>query len=79
MRTKSHAQLGTLTSESFSERTASSAKLLVGTCRLKCGDGVIDELAALRMSKKFMDRTRSKTTFATMTFETMNANKRSKV
>ena len=79
MCTKYPVQLGALTSESFSERMISCANLLVDAHRLKFGDDVIDKLIVLRMNKKFMDRMRSKTTFATMTFETMDANERIKV
>ena len=57
----------------------SSANLLVGSDRLKFGDDMIDKLTVLRVNKKFMDIMRSKTTFATMTFEIMDANKRIKV
>ena len=63
MCTKSPVQLGALTSESFSERMTSSANLLVDAHRLKFGDDMIDELVVLNMNNKFMDRTRSKTTF----------------
>ena len=79
MCTKYPVQLGALTSESFSKRMTSSANLLVDVHRLKFGNDVIDELIVLRINKKFMDKMRSKTTFATMTFETMDANKRIKV
>ena len=79
MCTKSPVQLGSLTSEIFLERMISSANLLVDTHRLKFGDDMIDKLIVLRMNNKFMDRMRSKTTFSTMTFETMDANKRIKV
>ena len=71
MCTKSPVQLGALTSESFSERMMSSANLLVDTRLLKFGND-IDKLIVLRMNKKFMDIMRS---FATMTFETMDASK----
>ena len=57
----------------------SSTNLLVDARRLKFGNDVIDQLIVLRMNKKLMDLMRSKTTFATMTFETMDANKKSKV
>ena len=77
--TKSPVQLGTMTSERFSERMTSSANLLVDTHCLKFGDGMIDKLIVLRMNKKFIDKIRSKSTFSTITFETMDANKRSKV
>ena len=76
---KSPVQLGAFTSESFSGRITNSANLLVDAHRLKFGDDVIDKLIVLCMDKKFMDAMRSKTTFATMTFETMDANKRIKV
>ena len=79
MCTKSHVQLGALTSESFSERMTSTDNILVDTHRLKFGDDTIDKLIVLRMNKKFMDRMHSKTPCSTMTFETMDANKRSKV
>ena len=79
MCTKSSVRLGDLNSESFSERMTSSANLLVNTHHLKFGDSVIDKLTLLRMNKKIMDRMRSKATFSTMTFETMDANKRIKV
>ena len=72
-------QLGALTSENFSERMTSSADLLVEKNHLKFGNDMIDKLITLCMNKKFMDRMRSKTNFATMMFETMDANKRSKV
>ena len=78
--TKSPVQLGFLTSEIFLERMISSTTLLVDTAhRLKFNDDMIDKLIVLRMNNKFMDRIRSKTTFFTMTFETMDANKRIKV
>ena len=57
----------------------SADNLMVDTNRLRFGNDMIDKLIVLRMNKKFMDRMRSKTTFATMTFETMDANKRIKV
>ena len=79
MCTKSPVQLGALTSESFSERMTSSANLLVDVHRLKFGDDATDELIVLRANKKFMDRMRSKTTFAIMTLETMDASERVKV
>ena len=55
------------------------ANLLLVTRRLKFGDGMIDKLIVLRMNKKFMIRMRSKSMFSTMTFDTMDTNKRSKV
>ena len=63
----------------FSERIISSANLLVDAHRLKFVDDAIDKRIVLRMNKKLMDRMRSKTTFATMTFETMDANKKIRV
>ena len=77
--TKSHVQLGALTSEIFSERMVICANLLVDTYRLKFGDDMIDKLITLRMNKKFMDRMRCKTTFVTMALDEMDANKRMKV
>ena len=79
MHTKSPVQLGALTLESFSERMTSCANLLVDAHRLKFGDDMIDKLVLLRMNKKFMDRMRCKTTFATMAFDTMGTNERRKV
>ena len=79
MCTNSPAQLGALTSESFSERMTSGANLLLDSCHLKFSDEMIDKLIVLRMSKKFIDRIRYKSTFATMAHDTMDANKRMKV
>ena len=42
-------QLGVLTSESFSERTISTANLLVDTHRLNLNDDIIDKRVVLRM------------------------------
>lgn len=70
---------GALTSESFPERMISCANLLVDTHRLVFGDNVIDKLVVLHMNKKFIDIMRGKTTFATIAFDAMDANKRIKV
>ena len=59
----SPVQLGALTSKSFSKRMASAANLLVDAHRLHLNDKMIDELIALCMDKKFMDRIRSNNVF----------------
>ena len=79
MCTKSPVKLGALASESFSERMISCANLLVDAHRLKFGNEMIDKLVVLHMNKKFMCRMRSKTTFVTMAFDTMDLNKKIKV
>ena len=75
----STVQLGALTSESFSERMISAATLLVDTYRLHLNDEMIDELIALRMSKKFVDRILSENSISTMQFEKIKSNKRAKL
>ena len=56
----------------------SSTNLLIDTHRLEFDDDMIDKLIVLRVNKKFMEIMRSKTTFATMTFEAMDASERIK-
>ena len=73
------AQLGALTSESFSERMVSVSNLLVDTHRLHFNDDMIDKLISLSMKSKFMGRVRSKNVFSTIMFENTESNKRTKV
>ena len=75
MCSNSPVQIGEYALESFSERMASAANLLVDTHRLRFGDDMINKIVTLRMNKKFMDRIRSKNVFSTMQFENMDANK----
>ena len=56
-------QLGTLTSESFSERMVSVPNLLVDTHRLRLDDEHIDKMIVLCMSKRFVERARTKRRF----------------
>ena len=57
----------------------SMANLIVDVHHIRLDHENIDKTLVLRVNKKFMDIMRSKTTFATMTFEIMDANKRIKV
>ena len=59
----SPCKLGTLTSESFSERMKSVHNLLVNTHRIHLDDEMTDKIIVLRMSKRFMERVRTKKAF----------------
>ena len=69
-------QLGALTSESFSERFISVASLLVDAHRLRLNDEMIDEIIASHMSKKFIDRIRSKNAISVTQFEKSSLTRR---
>ena len=72
-------QLGTLTSEIFSETMASAANLFVDIHRLHLNDDMIDKLIALRVDKTFMDRFRSKNVVSSTMFDDVESNKIAKV
>ena len=59
----SSCQLGVLTSESFSKRMTGAANLIVDTHRLYLNDELIEKMIVLRMSKRFMERVRTKNVF----------------
>ena len=56
------------TSESFSERMTSAVNLLIDTYRFHLNDEMIDKMIASRVSKRFMERVRTKYNFSSVMF-----------
>ena len=67
-RCDSPCQLGVLTSESFSQRMMSAANLLVDTRRLHLNNEMADKMITLHMSKRLMERVRTKNDFSSAMF-----------
>ena len=64
----SPCRLSESTSERFSERMINAANVLVDTHWLRSDDEHMHKMIALRMSKRFMERVRTKNSFSSVMF-----------